>query len=165
VTFHLSGKVNYHNLIILGSTPNCQGCARQSKRECLLWCQHNRGLQIILFRKDYHYRSHILKHAGALLCSTAGCKHCDLATRWGPFHCHTDVTWYLNQIFPGRWIGHGGYIPWPPRSLDLTSIDFSFWGFVTYNVYTPPMPVDLQELCDRTVNTVLLIDATFLKKL
>jgi hypothetical protein len=34
----------------------------------------------------------------------------DLATRWGPFHCHTDVTWYLNQIFPGRWIGHGSYI-------------------------------------------------------
>jgi hypothetical protein len=33
------------------------------------------------------------------------------------------------------------------------------------NVYIPPMPVDLQELCDRTVNTIALVDVTFLDKL
>jgi hypothetical protein len=41
-------------------------------------------------------------------------------------------------------------------------MDFSFWGFVEDNVY---MPVDLQELCDRIVNTIALVDVTFLDRL
>jgi hypothetical protein len=43
-------------------------------------------------------------------------------------------------------------------------MDFSFWGFVKDNVYIPPMPVDFQELRDRIVNTIALIDANFLDK-
>jgi hypothetical protein len=44
-------------------------------------------------------------------------------------------------------------------------MDFSFWGFVENNVYIPPMPVDLQEIHDRIVNTIALVDANFLDKL
>jgi hypothetical protein len=33
------------------------------------------------------------------------------------------------------------------------------------NVYIPPMPVDLQEIRDRIVNAIALIDANFLDKL
>jgi hypothetical protein len=44
-------------------------------------------------------------------------------------------------------------------------MDFSFWGFVKDNVYIPPMPVDLQELHDRIVNTTALVDVTFFDKL
>jgi hypothetical protein len=33
------------------------------------------------------------------------------------------------------------------------------------NVYIPPMPVDLQELRDRIVNTIALVYVTFLDKL
>jgi hypothetical protein len=36
-------------------------------------------------------------------------------------------------------------------------MDFSFWGFVKDNVYTPPMAVDLQELRDRIVNAIALL--------
>jgi hypothetical protein len=43
-------------------------------------------------------------------------------------------------------------------------MDFSIWGFVKDNVYIPPMPVDLQEVRDRTVNTIALVDANFLDK-
>jgi hypothetical protein len=42
---------------------------------------------------------------------------------------------------------------------------FSFWGFVKDKVYIPPMPVDLQELCDRTVNAIAVVRVTFLGKL
>jgi hypothetical protein len=66
--------------------------------------------------------------------------------------------------FKGRWMGRGGCIPWPPRSPNLTPMDFSFWGFVKDNVCIPPMPVDLQEIRDRTVNTIALADANFLDK-
>jgi hypothetical protein len=56
-------------------------------------------------------------------------------------------------------------IPWTPRSPNLTPMDFSLWGFVKDNVYTLPMPVDLQELCDRIVNAIALVHDTFLGKL
>jgi hypothetical protein len=52
-------------------------------------------------------------------------------------HYHRDVTRYLNQTFPGRPIGCSSYIPWPHPPPDLTPMVFSFWGFVTDNVYAP----------------------------
>jgi hypothetical protein len=33
-----------------------------------------------------------------------------------------------------------------------------------YNVYLPPMPVNLQKLHDRIVNTIALVDVTFFDK-
>jgi hypothetical protein len=38
-------------------------------------------------------------------------------------------------------------------------------GSAKDNVYIPPMPVDLQELCDRIVNAIALVHVTFLGKL
>ena len=38
------------------------------------------------------------------------------------------VTDVLNERFPDTWIGKGGPIPWPPRSPDLSPLDFSLWG-------------------------------------
>jgi hypothetical protein len=34
----------------------------------------------------------------------------------------------LDEKFPNKWIGRNGLIPWPPRSLDLTLLDFFFWS-------------------------------------
>ncbi|EFN64531.1 hypothetical protein EAG_07520, partial [Camponotus floridanus] len=41
----------------------------------------------------------------------------------------------LNQKFPGRWIGLHGPQEWPPRSPDLTPMDFFMWGFLKNKVY------------------------------
>ena len=37
-----------------------------------------------------------------------------------------EVREYLNTRFPGRWIGRAAPIAWPPRSPDLTPLDFSY---------------------------------------
>jgi hypothetical protein len=34
-----------------------------------------------------------------------------------------------------RWIGRGGSITWPPRSPDLTPLDFFLWGYAKNIVY------------------------------
>jgi hypothetical protein len=34
---------------------------------------------------------------------------------------------YLNICFPGHWIGKAPPIAWPPRSSDLTPLDFFLW--------------------------------------
>jgi len=38
------------------------------------------------------------------------------------------VTTYLNEQFPGRWMGRYGPIRWPARSPDLNPLDFFFMG-------------------------------------
>lgn len=36
--------------------------------------------------------------------------------------------------YPGRWIGHGGFIVWPPWLLDLTLPDIFLWGLLKVHV-------------------------------
>jgi hypothetical protein len=38
------------------------------------------------------------------------------------------VIQHLNNTFVGRWIDRGGPINWPPRSPDLTPLEYRFWG-------------------------------------
>ena len=42
---------------------------------------------------------------------------------------------YLNESFPNRWLGRGGPVTRPPRSPDLTPLDFYFWGHMKTLVY------------------------------
>jgi hypothetical protein len=52
-----------------------------------------------------------------------------------PPHFHRDVTTFLDETFPGRWVGRGGPTAWPPRSPELTTLDFFAWGFIKDVVY------------------------------
>jgi len=42
---------------------------------------------------------------------------------------------HLNDTFPDRWIGRGSTINWPPRSPDLTPLEFYLWGLMKSEVY------------------------------
>jgi hypothetical protein len=166
--FHLSGKVNRHNLIIWGL---------QNPHQVVEYVRESPKVNIFrAVRRTQVYGPFFFAEA-----TVTGHVYFDMLERFlvpqldvnnviwqqdgAPPHYHSDVTRYLNQTFPGRWIGRGGCIPCPPRSPDLIPMDFSFRGFVTDNVYIPPMPVDLQELRDRIVNAIALVDVTFLNKL
>ena len=52
-----------------------------------------------------------------------------------PPHYATHVRDFLNATFQERWIGRRGSIEWPPRSPDLTPMDFFFWGVVKEKVF------------------------------
>lgn len=52
-----------------------------------------------------------------------------------PAHFSLDVRNYLNQVYGERWIGRGGPVAWPPRSPDLTPLDFFLWGQMKNLVY------------------------------
>ncbi|CAH2088677.1 unnamed protein product [Euphydryas editha] len=52
-----------------------------------------------------------------------------------PSHFARSVRGYLNSAYDSHWIGRGGPIPWPPRSPDLTPLDFFVWGRVKDLVY------------------------------
>lgn len=54
----------------------------------------------------------------------------------------------LNEIFPNRWIGRGGPIQWPPRSPDLTIMDFFMWSWIKNRVYAERI-IDIDHLRNR----------------
>jgi hypothetical protein len=45
------------------------------------------------------------------------------------------VKTFLDQQFPGKWIGRGGPITWPCRSPDFTTVHFFLWGHIKDVVY------------------------------
>jgi hypothetical protein len=53
----------------------------------------------------------------------------DVPLRWACI-----VREFLDMHFPARWVRRDGPIPWPPRSSDITLLDF-FWGYVKHIVY------------------------------
>jgi hypothetical protein len=167
-TFHLSGKVNHHNLIICGSqNPHQIHKHVRDSPKVNVFCAVSRTQ---VYRSFFPPRLPLWV-ACTVICWSTSLFHSWMWRVWfgnkmGPLlHYHRDVTQHLNQTFPVRWIGHGSYILWPPRSSDLTPMDFPFWGFVKDNVYIPHRPVDLQELSDRIVNAIAMVGVTVWSKL
>lgn len=68
-----------------------------------------------------------------------------------PAHTSTIVKEKLQQMFPERWIGRNGPIPWPARSPDLTPLDFFLWGAMKNDVYS--VPVHTREDLVRRIET------------
>ena len=66
----------------------------------------------------------------------------------GP-HFGQIVREYLDQAYPGRWIGRGGLRAWPTRSPDLTPLDFFLWGDMKRWCMLLPHPNNVQELWTR----------------
>jgi len=56
-----------------------------------------------------------------------------------PPHFARSVREHLNETFGQRWIGRNGPIKWPPRSPDLTPLDFYLWGVCKDMVYKTPV--------------------------
>lgn len=65
-----------------------------------------------------------------------------------PPHFARPVRDFLNRCFPRRWIGRRGTIEWPPRSPDLTPLDFFLWGYLKSKVYID-RPQNLEDLKHR----------------
>ncbi|KAJ8915286.1 hypothetical protein NQ315_014794 [Exocentrus adspersus] len=53
-------------------------------------------------------------------------------------HFSVIVRHHLNEHFPNAWIGRQGPTAWPPRSADLTPMDYFLWGVVKSDVYRVP---------------------------
>jgi len=52
-----------------------------------------------------------------------------------PSHYSRHLMQHLSDTSPNRGIGRGSTINWPPRSPDLTPLDFCIWGLMKSEVY------------------------------
>ena len=55
------------------------------------------------------------------------------STTW---HTATKILNLLWRKFPDRIISHNSAVSWPPRSYDLTPLDYFLWSYVKDQVYT-----------------------------
>jgi len=62
----------------------------------------------------------------------------------------------LDAAFPNRWIGRDGPTPWPPRSPDITPLNFFLWGYVKDKVFSTPVP-DIANLKARITDAFATI--------
>lgn len=70
-----------------------------------------------------------------------------------PAHFSLNVRNYLDMIFRDRWIGRGSLFPWPPRSPDLTCLDFYLWGRLKDIVYQT-RPTTREDMIARIRNAI-----------
>ena len=63
---------------------------------------------------------------------------------------------HFNDTFPNRWIGRGSTINWPPRSPDLTPLDFCLWGFMKSELYKKKVDTG-DELLVNILNVIACI--------
>ena len=80
-----------------------------------------------------------------------------------PPHWGLHVRQFLNQTFPDRWIGRDGPIPWPPRSPDITPLDFFLWGYVKDIMYRTKIQ-DITDLKQRICNAISTNDEAILQR-
>ena len=69
------------------------------------------------------------------LCTEAGTFPEFFQQDGAPPHYGCQVRAFLDEQFPGKWIGRRGPVEWPPRSPDLTPLDFYLWGHLKAIVY------------------------------
>ena len=80
-------------------------------------------------------------------------------------HLNTGVHIFVGfwmQNFQTGWFGRDGPTPWPPRSPDITPLDFFLWGYVKDKVFSTPVP-DITDLKARITDAFATITEDMLE--
>ncbi|KAJ8980142.1 hypothetical protein NQ317_014636 [Molorchus minor] len=65
-----------------------------------------------------------------------------------PSHIALPVRTFLNTLFPERWLGSNGPVPWPHRSPDLNPLDYFLYGHMKSVIYKTEVD-DIDDLQQR----------------
>lgn len=73
-----------------------------------------------------------------------------------PAHNYRAVPALLQTLFGDRWIATHGSVRFPPRSPDITPLDFYFWGYVKNEAYKARYNTenDLQNAIRNIINSI-----------
>lgn len=173
-TFHLSGKVNRHNVRIWGTqNPHATLEFERNSPKVNVFCAvTERAVYGPFFFEGLTVTGQIyLEMLQNWLLPRLAAEGDDYIFQQdgAPPHWSVNVRTFLNTNLPNRWIGRAGqddkvFCKWPPRSPDLTVCDFFLWGYVKDKVYIPPLPQTMDELQERITGALHMITPDMLHK-
>lgn len=70
---------------------------------------------------------------------------------------------FLQNIFDDRWIANNGPFLWPPRSPDLSVLDFFIWGAIKDRVYNTPVTT-MEDCMQRVRNEFASLSPESIRK-
>lgn len=170
-TFHISGCVNRHNCRIWGNQqPNEVFQYVRDTPKVNVWCglMQDRIIGPFMFAENTItgtiYLDMLEMYVFPQIDEIEREKGIEVTFQQDGAPCHYSliVQEALNNRFPDRWIGRNGPIMWPPRSPDLTPLDFFFWGYVKNLVYAEKIR-DLQHLRERIYAAITTVTPEMLQ--
>ena len=154
-TFHINGIVNRHNSRIWGfENPHAITEFVRNSPKINVWCGIGYGFII----GPYFFNDDIVNGA-SYVDMLRNFLHPQLTARGvletayfqqdgAPPHYSLIARNWLDEHFPGRWLGRRGPLEWAARSPDLTPCDFYLWGFIKNTIYQTAI-INVQDLKDR----------------
>ena len=166
-TFHVSGILNRHNVRIWGSeNPHETRELQRSSPKVNVWCgaMFDQIIGPVFFESQSVTASNYLDILKSYVVPQLDSLQPTVIFQQdgAPPHWGLTVRKFLNDKFPDLWIGRDGPIPWPPRSPDITPMDFFVWGYVKDIVYRTPVQ-DLNDLKQRIRNAISTITEEMLR--
>ena len=168
-TFHLSGKVNRHNCRIWGTEkPHEIWQHERASPKINVWCALRRSRIIgpFFFQETTINGDIYLTMLKTFLIPELQRFNILDKTIFqqdgAPCHYSLAVRQFLNDTFQNKWIGRCGPISWPPRSPDLTPLDYFLGGHVK-TVFYASKPRSLEELRGRIERVIREINETQLE--
>jgi hypothetical protein len=166
--FHLNGYVNKQNCRIWGAeNPRVIQERPMHPQRVTVWCGFWAGGVI---------GPHFFENEAGETVTVNGVRYRDMITNflWPQLDgmdledmwfqqdgatCHTasETMALLQSKFPGRIISRNSEVNWPPRSCDLTPLDYFLWGYVKGKVYANN-PQTIQELKDNIRGVICEIE-------
>ncbi len=166
-TFALNGDVNTHNVRMYAPRNNAPRDFTydipNNKQKVLVWAgilgngdligpvfidgnmNGAKYLEVI----DQTIVPHLLRNGRYHQNQNGSIRHVWFFQDGAPCHRAQRVHQRLETLFPGRVVGLGHAIEWPPRSPDLTPLDYFLWGYVKAQVFATDPPPTLAELRRR----------------
>lgn len=162
--FSLDGVVNKHNCVIWAfHNPHASITQSLHSPKVCVWMAFSASYKLTPFFFDdsvngENYRAMLSDHMIPQLQRKKKMTSVVFQHDGAPPHFSKTTRELLSARFPqDRVIGRGYGQAWPPRSPDLSPLDYWFWGMLKSRVYHLRKPTSLQELKERIQAEVSLI--------
>ena len=168
VTFHVSEKLNKHNVRIWGSeNPHATRELQRDSPKVNVWCRImcNRIIGPFFFHEasiiadvyldllTEYVAPQLIEFQPTIIFQQDGA-----SPHWG-----LHVREFLNETFLNRWIKRDGPIPWSLGLPDITPLGFFLWGYVKDIAYKAKVR-DIDDLKQRISNAMTTIDKAMLRR-
>lgn len=167
--FHLNGNVNSHNTFIY-NRQNPHATVEKPMKSAAIVCwamvSPKIGIHFRILRSTINGENYKDILTSTVIPIFKKRRNRDLIYQHdgAPSHFSRQVRDVLDKEIPHRWIGRGSSFPWPPRSPDLSVLDFWLWGDIRHKLYQKHVPQNLDELANKLTNLLENIETDIIER-